>query len=155
MTPCRRVARLFLYDAWANAETLESVDLAGAPPAALRLIAHVAAAERLWKTRIDGGGAPVVVWPAWSVARCREEMGAVAEDWSRYVAALGAAEAARAVAYVNSKGEPWTTTVDDILAHVVLHSSYHRGQVAYVLRAGGAEPAYTDYAHCVRQGFLG
>ena len=144
------VARLFLYDAWANAEALESVDLAGAPPVALRLIAHVAAAERLWKTRIDGGGAPVVVWPAWSVAECRAQLIALAADWSRYVAGLGAAEAARSVAYVNSKGEPWTTTVDDILAHVVLHSSYHRGQIAHVLRAGGAEPAYTDYVHCVR-----
>ena len=144
------VARLFLYDAWANAEALESVDLAGAPTAALRLVAHVAAAERLWKTRIDGGGAPVVVWPAWSVAECRAELIALATDWSRYVAGLGAAEAGRSVAYVNSKGEPWTTTVDDILAHVVLHSSYHRGQIAHVLRAGGAEPAYTDYVHCVR-----
>ena len=144
------VARLFLYDAWANAEALESVDLAGAPPAALRLIAHVAAAERLWKTRIDGGGAPVVVWPAWSVAECREELIDLAADWSRYVAGLGASRGRARVAYVNSKGEPWTTTVDDILAHVVLHSSYHRGQIAHVLRAGGAEPAYTDYVHCVR-----
>ena len=148
------VARLFLHDAWANAEALESVDLAGAPPTALRLIAHVAAAERLWKARIDGRGAAVVVWPAWSVAECRAELISLAADWSRYVAGLGAAEAARPVAYVNSKGEPWTTSVDDILAHVVLHSSYPRGQIAHVLRAGGAEPAYTDYVHCVRNDLI-
>lgn len=148
------LARLFAHDAWANAESLDAVDAAGSP-AALRLIAHVAAAERLWKTRIDGGGAPVVVWPEWTVGECRAQLDAVAAEWSRYLAGLDAAESARAVAYVNSKGEPWTTTVDDILAHVVLHSSYHRGQVAHVLRGGGAEPAYTDYVHCVRQGFLG
>lgn len=148
------LARLFAHDAWANAETLDSVAAAGSPPAALRLIAHVAAAERLWKSRIEGGGAAVVVWPSWSADECRMELGRLAGEWASYVEGIRDAELARGVAYVNSKGEPWTTAVEDILAHVVLHSSYHRGQVAHVLRAGGAEPAYTDYVHCVRQGFL-
>ena len=67
---------------------------------------------------------------------------------------LDGVELVRSVAYVNSKGEEWTTSVEDILMHVVLHSAYHRGQVAYVLRAGGATPAYTDYAHCVRNGLV-
>src|SRR5688572_11602119 len=125
------LARLFAHDAWANAEALEAVAAAGAPPAALRLIAHVAAAERLWKARIDGGGAAVVVWPEWRLGECRAELAALAGEWRLYLAALDDAEAARAVSYVNSKGEPWTTTVDDILVHVVLHSSYHRGQVAH------------------------
>ena len=58
------------------------------------------------------------------------------------------------VAYRNSKGEPWTSTVGDILTHVVTHSAYHRGQVASELRAAGFEPAYTDFIHAVRQGFL-
>jgi uncharacterized damage-inducible protein DinB len=67
---------------------------------------------------------------------------------------LSAIDLVRSVAYVNSKGEDWTTAVDDILFHVVLHSTYHRGQVAHVLRAGGATPAYTDYVHCVRSGLV-
>ena len=58
------------------------------------------------------------------------------------------------MAYVNSKGEQWSTTVEDILLHVVLHSSYHRGQVAYILRAGGFTPPYTDYVHCIRNGLV-
>ena len=148
------LARLFAYDAWANAEALASVRAAGAPPAAVRLIAHVAAAERLWKGRIDGDPAPVVVWPDWTVDACAAALDALAREWSAYLPGLSAAALAREVAYVNSKGERWTTSVDDVLAHVVLHSAYHRGQVAHVLRAGGGEPAYTDYAHCVRNGLV-
>jgi uncharacterized damage-inducible protein DinB len=60
----------------------------------------------------------------------------------------------RPVGYRNSKGEPWTSTVGDILTHVVTHSAYHRGQVASELRAAGFIPAYTDFIHAVRQGFL-
>ena len=44
---------------------------------------------------------------------------------------------------------PW-----DVLTHVVTDSAYHRGQVASELRAGGFEPAYTDFIHAVRQGLL-
>jgi uncharacterized damage-inducible protein DinB len=148
------LARLFAYDAWANAEALRSVSDAGAPPAALRLIAHVGGAGRLWRARIAGEAPGVAVWPAWTVDECRGELRRLAADWAEYLGRLDARESTRAVAYTNSKGEPWTTAVDDILAHVILHSSYHRGQVAHVLRAGGAEPAYTDYAHCVRSGLI-
>jgi len=42
--------------------------------------------------------------------------------------------------------------VGDILTHVLLHSAYHRGQIAVDLRAAGLTPAYTDYIHAVRQG---
>jgi uncharacterized damage-inducible protein DinB len=35
-----------------------------------------------------------------------------------------------------------------------MHSQYHRGQIALVLRESGAEPAYTDYIQAVRTGCL-
>ena len=128
--------------------------VAGDPPSAVRLIAHVAAAERLWKARLDGSAEPVIVWPDWTIGESEAELARLAEEWSELAARLAPADGERAVAYVNSKGERWTTAVDDILTHVLLHSSYHRGQVAYVLRGGGAEPAYTDYVHCVRSGLI-
>jgi uncharacterized damage-inducible protein DinB len=56
--------------------------------------------------------------------------------------------------YTNTKGEDWANTVGDILTHVLLHSAYHRGQVAAEVRAAGLTPALTDYIHAVRQGFV-
>ena len=60
----------------------------------------------------------------------------------------------RMVEYRNSKGEAWSNRVEDILTHVLMHSAYHRGQIALEMRASGAQPAYTDFIHAVRQGFL-
>jgi uncharacterized damage-inducible protein DinB len=57
----------------------------------------------------------------------------------------------QSVSYTNSKGEAWSSTVQEILTHLVIHSAYHRGQIASDLRAAGQEPAYTDYIHAVRQ----
>jgi uncharacterized damage-inducible protein DinB len=146
--------RLFAYDAWANVESLKAVRAAGAPATAVRLMAHVAAAERLWKGRLHADPAPVVVWPDSSVEAIGEEVDRLGRMWPAFLTGLPVVDLARSVGYVNSKGEEWTTSVEDILLHVVLHSAYHRGQVAYVLRAAGAEPAYTDYVHCVRNGLL-
>ena len=38
--------------------------------------------------------------------------------------------------------------------HVLMHSAYHRGQIAADMRAAGLTPAYTDFIHSVRQGFV-
>ena len=58
------------------------------------------------------------------------------------------------ITYKNSKGEAWTSAVEDILVHVTTHSAYHRGQIAADLRAAGIQPPYTDYIHAVRQGLI-
>jgi uncharacterized damage-inducible protein DinB len=35
--------------------------------------------------------------------------------------------------------------VEQIMIHLVNHSSYHRGQIAMLLRQNGFEPVNTDY----------
>jgi len=88
------------------------------------------------------------------VEELRAELEDLARRWEDYLDDLAPADLSREIAYVNSKGEPWKTTVADVLDHVLLHSSYHRGQIASHLRAAGLEPAYTDFVHAARQGFL-
>jgi uncharacterized damage-inducible protein DinB len=58
------------------------------------------------------------------------------------------------IPYVNSLGEAWTNRAGDLLEHAVLHGVYHRGQIAAALRRAGCEPAYTDFVHAVRRGFV-
>ena len=42
-----------------------------------------------------------------------------------------------------------------MLAHVVLHGSYHRGQIAMLLGQAGAAAPYTDDIEYVRRGYDG
>jgi len=83
---------------------------------------------------------------------------AMSAAWRDYLARLGNQFAPGSlddkVEYRNSKGEPWSSRVEDILTHVLLHSAYHRGQIALQMRASGMEPAYTDFIHAVRQGLV-
>jgi uncharacterized damage-inducible protein DinB len=147
--------RLLAWDAWANREAIASLRAAAAPPArALRFMAHVLAAERVWLGRLRHDAAPVLVWPELTLDECAAEAEAMARAWPGFLDGPPPAALERSAAYRNTKGEPWTSTVGDVLTHVVTHSAYHRGQVASELRAAGFAPAYTDFIHAVRQGFL-
>ncbi|MFI5209072.1 MAG: DinB family protein [Gemmatimonadales bacterium] len=147
--------RLFAHAAWANRVTLESVAELAVPPArALRWLGHLAGTESLWQGRLDGLASPIAVWPALSLDECRTELARVAEGWRLYLGALTEADLARRIDYTNSRGERWSNAVDDILTHVVMHGTHHRGQIASEVRAAGGTPATTDFIHAVRQGLL-
>jgi uncharacterized damage-inducible protein DinB len=94
------------------------------------------------------------VWPDFTVDECEEQIGELALLWREFLGQLSHAGLSEKVTYKNSKGEPWTSTVEDILTHILLHSAYHRGQIATQVRAGGEHPAYTDFIHAVRQGLI-
>ena len=150
------ILRLFAYDHWANHEALISLTDAGSPPpGAVRRIAHIVAAEVLWLARLERRPAPLAVWPELSLSQCATWLGDVEAQWKRYVAGLRPARLADRVEYTNSKGEAFASTVEDILTHVVIHSAYHRGQIAAEVRAAGHQPAYTDFIHAVRTRRIG
>jgi len=151
----RRHQRLFAYEDWANREALASLAAASPPPArSVKLLAHIAGASRLWLGRLRQAEKPAAVWPDLDLGGCRLQLEDLGRLWTAYLEDLTPAGLEATVSYVNSKGEPWRSSVDDVLTHVVLHSSYHRGQVAADTRASGHAPAYTDYIHARRQGFV-
>jgi uncharacterized damage-inducible protein DinB len=150
-----RLRRLFEYDEWANREALASLAKAARPPEkGVKALAHVLGAERLWLDRLLRAPQGGAVWPEATVERMRKEIDDLSRRWDDYLDDLAPSDFESKVEYVNSKGETWSSTVGDILNHVLLHSSYHRGQVASEVRGAGAEPAYTDFIHAVRAGFV-
>jgi uncharacterized damage-inducible protein DinB len=109
---------------------------------------HIVAAELLWLSRIRGEPAPLPVWPDLTLEQCKERFQGLSGE---LVESLDQKALSRTVTYTNSKGEAWKNTLEEILTHLVIHSAYHRGQIASDLRSAGHEPAYTDYIHAIRQ----
>ncbi len=120
----------------------------------MHLLAHILSAERLWLERIRNQPQSLPVWPDFTFEQCGAQIAGLDLLWREFLAHLPPAGLSEKVTYKNSKGEPWTSTVEDILTHVVLHSAYHRGQIASQVRDGGEQPAYTDFIHAVRQGLI-
>ncbi|HEU0125158.1 MAG TPA: DinB family protein, partial [Flavobacterium sp.] len=47
--------------------------------------------------------------------------------------------------YSNSKGQLFSNSIQDMLFHIINHSTYHRGQIATEFKRQGLEPLVTDY----------
>ena len=146
---------LFAYDDWANRESLASLRGIASPPSrALEVMAHIAGCQWLWIGRLHQHQEPAVVWPRLNLDECFVQLGDLAQSWDNYISALIPTTLHDKINYTNSKGESWTSNVGDILTHVIIHSGYHRRQIAMLLGTAGHEPAYTDFIHCIRQGFV-
>jgi uncharacterized damage-inducible protein DinB len=142
--------RLFRYDAWANREILGAWQSQAPPARSLLWLTHILWAERIWYERLNQLPAAYTVAPALSVADCAAEAESRAAEWDLYLSRANEGLLDQTSHYRNSKGEPWSSTVADILMHVLMHSTYHRGQIAADMRAAGQTPAYTDFIHGVR-----
>jgi uncharacterized damage-inducible protein DinB len=155
MTMLEHIKHLFSYDDWANREVLATLQALDAPPVrSLNLLGHIVSAERLWLERLLVQKQTLPVWPLFTLEQCKLEVDQLPGLWQSYLTSLGEAGLSRALAYKNTKGERFTSQKQDVLLHVVMHSAYHRGQIAADMRAAGFTPAYTDFIHAVRQGFV-
>ena len=111
-------------------------------------------AGRLWLDRLHGRPASIEVWPALSLEECEAGFRGLDAEWKKCLDRLKPGDLERTIAYVNSKGENWESAVGDVLMHVPLHGTYHRGQIAVLLRQSGESPAYTDFIEATRRGLV-
>jgi uncharacterized damage-inducible protein DinB len=151
--------RMFAYDGWANRECIAAMRAVGSVSAdTVGRMAHILSAQKLWLQRILREPQSLPVWPSATIEDCTELADEMSVAWQTYLERLGNRFAPESgdnnVEYRNSQGERWSSRVEDILTHVLLHSAYHRGQIALQMRASGMEPAYTDFIHAARQGLV-
>jgi uncharacterized damage-inducible protein DinB len=148
--------RMFDYDSWANRECIAAMRAAAGSvsPDMVGRMAHILSAQKLWLERILNQPQSTAVWPSATIEECSALAEEISSAWRNYLKSLSQRTLDSNVKYRNSKGEPWSSRVDDILTHVLFHSAYHRGQIALQMRASGFAPASTDFIHAVRAGFI-
>src|SRR5690349_12064362 len=141
---------------WANTRILDALRAQSEPdPESLRLFAHVLGAEEVWMSRIQQRASRQPVWPTLSLSECAQQAAENCAAYSALLAGLSDADLDREIRYRNSAGYEFHDSVGDILTHVAMHGSYHRGQIARQLRATGVTPPYTDFIAFVRRDQMG
>ena len=107
-------------------------------------------AEAVWLARLAGRPSDVAVWPVLSLEQAASLAARNAAELRAVLSSLGLEDLGREIDYRTSDGRAFRSTIEDILLHVALHGSYHRGQIALLIRGGGGEPASTDFIAFVR-----
>jgi uncharacterized damage-inducible protein DinB len=147
------LTKLFDYDYWANRAALASLStIPGDAGRAAKYFAHIVGAQRVWLSRFETPDSPPAEpWPALTFNEAQAAVEVLHKRWMNVIDQLTPEKLAQDLAYRNSKGQEFRTPIQDVLTHLVMHSAYHRGQVAAAVREAGGKPASTDYIAYVRQ----
>ena len=154
-----RYRRWFEYERDSHAKTLASLH-AVVPELRARdefgkavyLMGHVVAARRMWLFRLGFLKEDTDLFTR--EIGLPDLAGQVAEMerlWQDYLGQLTDSDVARVFEYRSYEGDRFRNSVEDILTQLFGHSWYHRGQIAMLLRAIGAEPAVTDLVFWTRE----
>ena len=126
--------KLYQYNAWANKRVISTLVRQQVHDAKiLSLLGHVVAAQFLWLHRIKGLPAPdVKLWGDYSLDQLVEMAERAGKQWLEFVESTDNFD--REMTYRNYVNEPYTNNVEMVMIHLVNHASYHRAQIAMLLR---------------------
>jgi len=135
------------YNNWANRGAFESIkNTAGVDSKAIELYSHIIIAQNIWLDRI--AQQPISFDSPWiklSLDECERHSQKIYKDWNNYLESIDEIKLVKSVEYKNFKGSSFENNLCDIITHVFNHSTYHRGQIAQLIRKSNGKPAATDF----------
>jgi uncharacterized damage-inducible protein DinB len=139
--------RLYRYNNWANDIILNALTEHNVEDAEIsKLISHLIAAQEIWISRITNRPPNVNgVWTVFTLEECRKLAEESGHDWLTFIENITDRDYKRIISYKNTQGIAYDTPVIDIMGHAVNHTSYHRAQIAKLLRQKDIAPPNTDF----------
>lgn len=150
------ILSLYSYNRWANERVLTALrplahedytkELGGGWPSLRATLVHLAGASDAWATRFSGEDATrlptVEELPNFSdgEALLRKSQ----DHLERLVSGFSPERLAAPFVWKNLRLEEKRAPLWTVVRHVVNHGSYHRGQIASMLRRVGGHPLQTD-----------
>jgi uncharacterized damage-inducible protein DinB len=150
------IRQLYQYNHWANQRIFDVVvalpleqylrNLKNSFPSVRDTLTHIVAAEWIWLERCRGVSPKSLPGPEQfaDLAALRAAWLKLDGERAAFLHGLTPEQLSPPLHYVNTRGETYAYPLWQVLAHVVNHSTYHRGQITTLLRQMGAEPAATD-----------
>ena|SRR5271157_2455356 len=154
---------LYDYNSWANHRVLDACaslnheqftrDLGSSFRSVRDTLAHISGVEWLWLERWRGRShntiPPGSDFPNFDSLRRRWLE--IEHYLLGYVAALTDTDIQRVVEHTTTSGVPQSAPLWQMLQHLVNHGTYHRGQIASMVRQLGSKPLSTDLIFFYRE----
>jgi uncharacterized damage-inducible protein DinB len=142
--------RLNEYNRWANRRVLDGLKNQTVPEKALALLSHIVLAESVWQMRLLEQPVSTGVFDVLSLEEIDEMMTRNEAGWTSLLESTE--DYNRKLDYKMLNGTPVQSSISDILTHIFNHGTYHRAQIASLLRQFGLDPASTDFISFSRLG---
>lgn len=146
-------AREHMLDAVAGLTTEERErELGGSFGSVQKTLVHLVWAEETWSNRLQVTSPPLAEPVALAdLADLRSVWAAIAARTRQWVAALPDGPVTGSVEYTHRTGGQYATRADVLIQHLSNHQTYHRGQVAHMLRQLGHPAVSTDMIYYHRE----
>lgn len=142
---------LFAYNDWANRRMVVALKQNDSPRS-LQILTHLLITEKEYYERLYGKDSTGFnFWPKLSVDDCGTLARECAEAYEKLLRRFEEDGLDVRARYRTSEGLPHENTFRELLTHVLLHSSIHRGNIILKLREGGFEPPKIDYIIYLRE----
>ena len=137
--------KLYQYNAWANKKVLKCLQSQNTTDEKiLSIFGHVMVAQLTWLSRIEATPNPgLKLWGQYDLTQIQSMCEEGTAKWNSYVKRTENFD--WILKYHNFTGDYYESNVETIMIHTVNHATYHRGQVALLLREKGFQPVNTDY----------
>lgn len=148
-----RYLKLLDYNTWANRRQIACLlENNVINNRTFLLFSHLLTAEEVWLCRIKEMSAPVQrLWELYPSDTLQQMVEDNNSTWQAYLADCSDRDLARDVTYQNTKGESFTTRLDDIITHLVNHGTHHRAQICSLLQQEKVQPPVVDYIVYLRE----
>lgn len=133
------------YNAWANRKVISCLERQTVTDEKiLSVFGHLMAANFIWLNRIkDLPKSKYELWGKYDLVELRTMVEEADQLWMSFLHEHENFD--RIMKYRNYVGDYFENNVQQIMIHLVNHGTYHRGQVAMLLRQKGYEPVNTDF----------
>jgi uncharacterized damage-inducible protein DinB len=137
--------KLYQYNHWANKKVINCLKAQQVmDEKILTLMSHTLSALFIWLARIqDQSTEPFPLWKKYELDELENMASTIGQNWLAFIEANENFN--RELVYNNYVGLPYKNNVENIMIHLVNHSTYHRAQIAILLREKGFEPVNTDF----------
>jgi uncharacterized damage-inducible protein DinB len=135
----------YSYNAWANRSIIACLEKQSVnDEKILTILGHLVSANFIWLNRIKGlPKSEYKLWGEYTLPQLASMIGEADKLWMEFIQSTD--DFNRILKYNNYVGNYFENNIEQIMIHLVNHGSYHRGQVAMLLRQKGFEPVNTDY----------
>jgi len=112
---------------------------------------HILLARRFWMARVTGREPDKLDAGGSTIEQVAAASARVEQTWDAYLGTLDDARLRNRIDLPAADGKKRSCTLEEALLQVYTHGFYHRGQIASLVRALGAEPAVTDFIFFCRR----
>ena len=153
---------LYAYNRWVNNRFLDATaelsaeefdrDLRSSFPSVKATLEHILEAEWIWLERWHGvSPTEVPPWDTSTHAALRAQWQLIEQDQLAYVSTLTDEQLCSVIDYRSFASQPFSQPLWQLMRHVVNHSTFHRGQLATMLRQLGYPVPVSDLVAYYRQ----